>query len=594
MRERLIDFLVDSSDGPTLALGAAIEPAQKILDRILFIAFAQRRDLMRDGLLDRALKARTNSIRSRSGAIFSASFRESTRATTTWIFRPTTAACSPMTRLSIPSSCRTRSQKISPRWELGLSERSSGDGARPYFRAVDHRHRDEARRGAGRSAAEDHARKRTGVVYTPDMVTRFLVEETVGRTLAERRAALHAEHGSARAISRREKEIAFWRAWLETLRGLTIVDPACGSGAFLVAAFDRLARGISAGAGAARRTRRAGADFDAFDEIVTKNLYGVDLNSESVEITRLSLWLKTARRDHRLQNLEATIRVGDSLIEDDAFTSRPFDWRAAFPDVFERGGFDIVIGNPPYVRMELIKAIKPYLDERYVVGAQSADLYAYFYERGVRILRNGGRLGFITSATFFRTSSGEPLRAFLTDGLAIEAIVDFGDAPVFSGVTTYPAIITLFKGPPRTDEIRYLIIERDLPSDLAGAFVAGALPLARARLTNGSWRLEGEPPALLRDKITLGRSKLSEVYAPPLRGILTGLNKAFIIDAATRNQIVAMEPHANSLIRRFLRGENVQRWRVESEDLWLIDIEFGWTRRTFAPMAHKSTRRPRG
>ena len=233
--------------------------------------------------------------------------------------------------------------------------------------------------------------------------------------------------------------------------------------------------------------------------------------------------------------------------------------------------------------MELIKVIKPYLDERYVVGAQSADLYAYFYERGVRILRNGGRLGFITSATFFRTSSGEPLRAFLTDGLAIEAIVDFGDAPVFSGVTTYPAIITLFKGPPRTDEIRYLIIERDLPSDLAGAFVAGALPLARARLTNGSWRLEGEPPALLRDKITLGRSKLSEVYAPPLRGILTGLNKAFIIDAATRNQIVAMEPHANSLIRRFLRGENVQRWRVESEDLWLIDIEFGWTRRTFAP-----------
>jgi hypothetical protein len=84
----------------------------------------------------------------------------------------------------------------------------------------------------------------------------------------------------------------------------------------------------------------------------------------------------------------------------------------------------------------LIKGIKPYLDERYVVGAQSADLYAYFYERGVRILRNGGRLGFITSATFFRTSSGEPLRAFLTDGLAIEAIVDFGDAPVFSGVTT--------------------------------------------------------------------------------------------------------------------------------------------------------------
>ena len=75
----------------------------------------------------------------------------------------------------------------------------------------------------------------------------------------------------------------------------------------------------------------APASIDIFDEIVTRNLYGVDLNAESVEITRLSLWLKTARRDHRLQNLEATIRVGDSLIEDAAFTARPFDWRAAFP-----------------------------------------------------------------------------------------------------------------------------------------------------------------------------------------------------------------------------------------------------------------------
>ena len=101
------------------------------------------------------------------------------------------------------------------------------------------------------------------------------------------------------------------------------------------------------------------AGLDAFDEIVTRNLYGVDLNPESVEITRLSLWLKTARRDHRLQSLDATIRVGDSLIEDAAFTARPFDWRAAFPQAFERGGFDVVIGNPPYVRAETIKSMKP-------------------------------------------------------------------------------------------------------------------------------------------------------------------------------------------------------------------------------------------
>lgn len=115
-------------------------------------------------------------------------------------------------------------------------------------------------------------------------------------------------------------------------------------------------------------------DFDFFDEIVTKNLFGVDLSSESVEITRLALWLKTARSQHRLQNLEANIRVGNSLIDDPAWTERPFNWRQQFPDIFAAGGFDVVIGNPPYVRMELIKPIKPYLEKHYVVAADRTDL----------------------------------------------------------------------------------------------------------------------------------------------------------------------------------------------------------------------------
>ena len=296
---------------------------------------------------------------------------------------------------------------------------------------------------------------------------------------------------------------------------------------------------------------------------------------KSIEITRLSLWLKTARRDHRLQRLDATIRVGDSLIEDGSFTARPFDWRVAFSSVFERGGFDVVIGNPPYVRMEYIKAIKPYLEKHYRVAADRADLYAYFYERGVSLLRDGGRLGFISSSTFFRTGSGENPRRLLAETTAIETIVDFGDAQLFEGVTTYPAVVTLAKTLEAGGDIAYLVVEGEPPADLGRAFTEGGRRMRRARLSEESWRVEDEALAKLRDKIRAGRETLGEVYGAPLRGIVTGLNEAFIIDTPTRDRLVAADPRSAELLKPFLRGENVKRWRVEPEGLWLINTPKG-------------------
>ena len=617
LRDRLIDFLVNTAEGPKVAALQAIEIAQKLLDRVLFIAFAQRTDLLPDRLLERAVKATNEFDPQPIWTNFRGLFRMVDRghydkaipAYNGGLF----AADPVVDALTLPDPLATDVAALGE-WDyrrevpvtvLGhIFEQSITDIERL---------KSESR---GEAPPPVSRRKREGVVYTPDMVTRFLVERTIGFTLRERFDAAWEHH----ACDRDEAgQLQFWRAHVAMLRGFTIIDPACGSGAFLVAAFDALAAEYQRAAKALEGFGEA-IDFDIFDEIVTRNLFGVDLNAESVEITRLSLWLKTARRDHRLQNLENTIRVGDSLIDDKEYTSRPFDWRTAFPEAVDKGGFDVVLGNPPYVRMEFIKAVKPFLEKHYVVAADRADLYAYFFERGVRLLKPGGRLGFISSSTFFRTGSGENLRKFLTDGVGIECVVDFGDLQIFEGVTTYPAILTLRKddgaGPippiegeggsrsepggvmdpcesnePPPDGLRpstspqgggrapatmleYLVID-EIPQELGRVFEERARKMPASRLTAGSWRFEEEPLAKLRDKIMRGRKTLGEVYGAPLYGIKTGRNDAFVIDTPTRDRLVKADKRSAELLKPFLRGEDVKRWRIEPQGFWLINTPKG-------------------
>lgn len=585
LRENLVQFLTGSADGPKIPLASAIEPAQKLLDRILFIAFAQRTDLLPDRLLERASKERNEFLPKPLWHNFQSLFRavdEGNGPLNIWAYNGGLFARDPIgDEVVLPDAVAGDLAKLG-QWDyrsdvpvtvLGhIFEQSITDLEK--LRA-------ESR---GEAPPAVSKRKREGVIYTPGIVTRFLVERTVGKTLEERFAALLRVHAKSDVLPKNGDKIpwregeaserAFWRDYAAALRGLTIVDPACGSGAFLVAAFDLLAAEYRR---VVDRLLALGepVEFDPYDEIVTKNLHGVDLNAESVEITRLSLWLKTARRQHHLQNLEATIKVGNSLIDDAKFTEHPFDWRATFPDVFAQGGFDVVIGNPPYVRMELIKPVKPYLEKNYIVADERTDLYAYFFERGVGVLKEGGRLGFISSSTFFRTGSGENLRKFLGDNVAIEAVIDFGDLQLFEGVTTYPAIVTLRKGKAVDDGALAFLKVGALPKDLEAEFVAKSRAMPRARLGAHSWQFEDAPMAKLRDKIVKGKKTLGEVYGASLRGIVTGLNDAFIIDGETRDRLVKQDKKSAKLLKPFLRGENVKRWRVEPEGLFLINTPKG-------------------
>jgi hypothetical protein len=428
-------------------------------------------------------------------------------------------------------------------------------------------------------------KKREGVVYTPDFITRFIVEQTIGRHLNEAREALLPKYakreadGEIRWRNKSTAEADYWAAYLERMACLRILDPACGSGAFLIAAFNFLnaeQKRVRDRLSELRPGILTHLSPNADVEIITNNLFGVDVNAESVEITKLALWLQTARRDRALESLDANILHGNSLVESDAYHPRPFDWSIRFEAILAEGGFDIVVGNPPYVRMELVKPIKPHLQERFEVATDRADLYAYFFELGVKLLKPGGRLGFISSSTFFRTGSGRLLRGFLAKQSEVESVVDFGDLQVFEGVTTYPAVITLRKVECSSGvgELRYLTV-RELPEDLGKAFEEEARQMPRARLGDSTWRFESNLLDAIRAKIAFGRPTLADVFGAPLYGIKTGLNEAFVLRRETRDQIAARAKgtpgdRSAELLKPFLIGENLKRWRVESDDLWLI------------------------
>ena len=163
----------------------------------------------------------------------------------------------------------------------------------------------------------------------------------------------------------------------------------------------------------------------------------MDLNAEAIQICQLSLWIKTAARGKQLTSIGHTVRAGNSVIGGPAVHPKAFDWQAAFPEVFAQadsscvaarsgGGFDVVVGNPPYIQQELLTPYKPWLETHYDAFHGMANIYVYFYELGVRLLKPGGLLCFIVTNKWMKAGYGEPLRRFFSEKAWVRSVVDFG------------------------------------------------------------------------------------------------------------------------------------------------------------------------
>jgi len=285
-------------------------------------------------------------------------------------------------------------------------------------------------------------RKKDGVFYTPKYITKYIVENTVGKLCEEKKIELEINEDDYITDKKRQKKTILtlvekldtYRKWLLQL---TICDPACGSGAFLNQALDFLIeehRYIDE-----LQAKLFGDTFvlsDMENSILENNLFGVDLNEESIEIAKLSLWLRTAQPNRKLNDLSNNIKCGNSLIDDiEVAGEKAFNWQQTFPKVFEKGGFDVIIGNPPYVAKTFSEFDKAYFRKAFETAQYQLELYVLFMELSVKITKKGGRISYIIPNSWMKNLMFNQCRKYLLDTISFNTILPnldkvFADASV--------------------------------------------------------------------------------------------------------------------------------------------------------------------
>lgn len=426
-------------------------------------------------------------------------------------------------------------------------------------------------------------RKKDGIFYTPKYITKYIVENTINYWLEDKRKELgedklpiltdedynHKYKNKASSVKlfseNYKKRIDFWKRYKEAIKNIKILDPACGSGAFLITAFEFLLKQTNE---IDKKLLDLTGEQDLFSDttryILENNIFGVDLNRESVEITKLSLWLKSANKNKTLTTLENNIKCGNSLIKDKEIAKDfVFDWEKEFPEVFKNGGFDIVIGNPPYVRQETIKEIKPYLEQNYKVYTGVADLYCYFYELGYNLLKDNGYLGFITSNKWFRAKYGEKLREFLLSNTEFYNIVDYNGTKVFEGATVDSNIL-IFK-------------KNRVKNSIFSLQIADTIPIEyeQEKLSKESFIFINQNEDSIKEKIERIGKPLKEWDININRGITTGLNDAFIIDKETKDKLLEEDYKNSEIIKPLLRGKDIEKYNINYADFYLINSHNG-------------------
>lgn len=287
-------------------------------------------------------------------------------------------------------------------------------------------------------------RKKDGVFYTPKYITKYIVDNTVGKLCEEKKTELdiqEAEYEKERkgrqkaTLKKLSQKLEDYRNWLLQI---TICDPACGSGAFLNQALEFLiAEHQYIDELQAKLFGDAMVLSEVENTILENNIYGVDINEESVEIAKLSLWLRTAQKGRKLTSLNNNIKCGNSLIDDPSVAgNKAFNWQNEFPEVFAKGGFDIIIGNPPYVKARDNDDIlgRKFIEKKYKSPYKMWDLYVPFIEKGIELIKEKGLSAMIIPDTIGKSDYTTKLVDLIEENYFLYQIDFFPDIYVFQNV----------------------------------------------------------------------------------------------------------------------------------------------------------------
>ena len=416
-------------------------------------------------------------------------------------------------------------------------------------------------------------RKKDGVFYTPKYISQYIVDNTLGALCTEKRKEINIyeiefdkSYRTKKGLNKKGKQLYEklnnYKQWLKSLK---ILDPACGSGAFLNQALQFLITEHELIDDLiADLTNQKVRLFDTDKTILDNNLYGVDINEESVEIAKLSLWLRTAQKGRELSNLNNNIKCGNSLIDDVKFTSKKaFKWENEFNSIIENGGFDVVIGNPPY-GAQLSSKTQKFLSEKFKMSPTILDTYLLFLINIPQFLRKSGVLSYIIPSTWLYMSQYKNYRMNLISEFEIPKILLYRN-PVFEDATVETCIVFMKKNKPTINSI-YNYIEIDRLTILKDIRIKQKRILKNSNI---SLLVKNSKYENLFTKITnLGKplNKISTIICG-LTPYRINKGKPKQTKEIVKNKLFDASNKKNATYRKYLMGRDFQKyvWTIEKE-----------------------------